>query len=136
MTRRRSRRRCPATQEALARSPTEARALKAPTALASRPSTLVAELDRADPGARHGRARRSTRCLRTGGGRELEAQTSIKRGYLNLLHAREAIGRVAREVAAMRPSDLIARPATGSRTAPAPTVPTYLVDADIDGEGP
>ena len=24
-------------------------------------------------------------------GRELEAQTSIKRGYLNLLHAREAI---------------------------------------------
>ena len=27
------------------------------------------------------------------GGRELEAQTSIKRGYLNLLHAREAIAR-------------------------------------------
>lgn len=27
------------------------------------------------------------------GARELEAQTSIKRGYLNILHAREAIGR-------------------------------------------
>ena len=27
--------------------------------------------------------------------RELEAQTSIKRGYLNLLHAREAIARHA-----------------------------------------
>jgi hypothetical protein len=25
------------------------------------------------------------------GGREVEAQTSIKRGYLNVLHAREAI---------------------------------------------
>ena len=29
------------------------------------------------------------------GGRELEAQTSIKRGYLNLIHAREAIARHA-----------------------------------------
>jgi hypothetical protein len=28
-------------------------------------------------------------------GRELEAQTSIKRGYLNLVHAREAIVRHA-----------------------------------------
>jgi hypothetical protein len=28
-------------------------------------------------------------------GRELEAQTSIKRGYLNLIHAREAIVRHA-----------------------------------------
>ena len=27
------------------------------------------------------------------GSRELEAQTAIKRGYLNLLHAREAIAR-------------------------------------------
>ena len=29
------------------------------------------------------------------GQRELEAQTSIKRGYLNLIHAREAIARHA-----------------------------------------
>ena len=29
------------------------------------------------------------------GPRELEAQTSIKRGYLNLIHAREAIARNA-----------------------------------------
>ncbi|HYM82583.1 MAG TPA: hypothetical protein VEY67_00330 [Candidatus Dormibacteraeota bacterium] len=32
-----------------------------------------------------------------GRGRELEAQTAIKRGYLNLLHAREAISRHAAE---------------------------------------
>ena len=38
-------------------------------------------------------------------GRELEAQTSIKRGYLNLLHAREAIVRhaAAAEDAGARP---------------------------------
>jgi hypothetical protein len=29
------------------------------------------------------------------GSRQLEAQTSIKRGYLNLIHAREAIARQA-----------------------------------------
>jgi hypothetical protein len=33
------------------------------------------------------------------GGRELEAQTSIKRGYLNLIHAREAISRHAARAA-------------------------------------
>lgn len=32
---------------------------------------------------------------------ELEAQTSIKRGYLNLIHAREAIGRLANEAIAL-----------------------------------
>ena len=30
-----------------------------------------------------------------GGARELEAQTSIKRGYLNLIHARDAISHQA-----------------------------------------
>jgi len=38
-------------------------------------------------------------------GRELEAQTAIKRGYLNALHAREAIARHAAELAAGRPAD-------------------------------
>jgi hypothetical protein len=37
-------------------------------------------------------------------GRELEAQTAIKRGYLNLLHAREALARhVAEGIAAAAP---------------------------------
>ena len=31
-------------------------------------------------------------------GRELEAQTSLKRGYLNLLHAKEAVDRHALRV--------------------------------------
>ena len=50
---------------------------------------IVAELERANRRARDGRAR-GRRTARARGGRELEAQTSIKRGYLNLLHAREA----------------------------------------------
>ena len=37
------------------------------------------------------------------GQRELEAQTSIKRGYLNLIHAREAIGRLAEAIALATP---------------------------------
>jgi hypothetical protein len=41
-----------------------------------------------------------------GGARELEAQTSIKRGYLNLIHAREAISRQATRVDALtKPPD-------------------------------
>ena len=36
---------------------------------------------------------RSIQTAARSGGRELEAQTSIKRGYLNILHAREAIAR-------------------------------------------
>ena len=48
------------------------------------------------PRARDGRARRDDpRSASRRGDRELEAQTSIKRGYLNILHAREAIARHA-----------------------------------------
>jgi hypothetical protein len=39
------------------------------------------------------------------GSRELEAQTSIKRGYLNLVHAREAIARLAAEASALEGPD-------------------------------
>ena len=39
------------------------------------------------------------------GPRELEAQTAIKRGYLNLIHAREAFARRALDVDAMTADD-------------------------------
>ena len=45
--------------------------------------------------AGHGRPRREDPAQVRRRGRELEAQTSIKRGYLNLVHAREAIVRHA-----------------------------------------
>jgi hypothetical protein len=38
---------------------------------------------------------RSIQASARAGGREIEAQTSIKRGYLNVLHAREAISHQA-----------------------------------------
>jgi hypothetical protein len=44
------------------------------------------------------------------GARDLEAQTSIKRGYLNLIHAREAIARHA-----VRAEDLIGEDARAGR---------------------
>jgi hypothetical protein len=46
-------------------------------------------------------------------GRELEAQTSVKRGYLNLVHAREAI---VRHAAAAEELDVapVEEPAKGS----------------------
>ena len=49
------------------------------------------------------------------GSRELEAQTSIKRGYLNLLHAREALARHALEAQALEPEQPAQR--TGRRVA-------------------
>ena len=39
------------------------------------------------------------------GYRELEAQTAVKRGYLNALHAREAIARHADDLASGRTMD-------------------------------
>jgi hypothetical protein len=75
----------------------EAKALRGPGAAHGIRSDLVGELERAHRAlemVEHGttimlNARR--------GPRELEAQTAIKRGYLNLVHAREAFARHALE---------------------------------------
>jgi hypothetical protein len=48
---------------------------------------------------------RSVQASARGGGREIEAQTAIKRGYLNVLHAREAIARQAQAAAALSVGD-------------------------------
>jgi hypothetical protein len=84
-----------AATDAVERYTEEARALGGPPAAAEIRDDIVAELERAaralamvDHGATIlAQVRRR--------GRELEAQTAIKRGYLNLLHAREAIDRHA-----------------------------------------
>jgi hypothetical protein len=84
-----------AATDAVTRYAEEARALKGPPAAAPIREALVEDLERAeralamvDHGARIMVAARRR-------GRELEAQTSIKRGYLNLVHARDAIVRHA-----------------------------------------
>ena len=81
--------------EALERYGDEARALKAPRRAQSIRDDLVAELERASRAL--GMVEHGANMLASSrrGSRELEAQTSIKRGYLNLIHAREAIARQA-----------------------------------------
>lgn len=76
----------------------EARALHGPPAAIEIRDDIVAELERAGRAlamVEHGATILAQVRRR---GRELEAQTAIKRGYLNLLHAREAIDRHALRV--------------------------------------
>jgi hypothetical protein len=81
--------------EALERFSDEARALKVPRRAQAIRDDLVAELERASRAL--GMVEHGANMLASSrrGSRELEAQTSIKRGYLNLIHAREAIARQA-----------------------------------------
>ncbi len=81
--------------EALEALRVEADALVPPAALTQTAARIAEELDRA------GRAVETVRhgCVllgvESGRPRELEGETSIKRGYLNLLHAREALASLA-----------------------------------------
>jgi hypothetical protein len=109
-----------AATDAVNRYAEEARALKGPKSAAPIREALVEDLERAERALAmvdHGAKILSVGRPR---GHELEGQTSIKRGYLNLVHAREAIVRHAAEA-----EDLDVpppgQPAEGS--APADTTP-------------
>jgi hypothetical protein len=106
-----------AATDAVDRYAIEARALDGPTAANEIRDDLVAELERASRAlamVEHGTTILSQVRRR---GRELEAQTSIKRGYLNLLHAREAIARHA-----ARAEGLVITPPNPTSTAPDHTI--------------
>jgi hypothetical protein len=112
-----------AATDAVARYAEEARTLKGPAIAAEVRDALVDDLERAERAlgmVEHGAGILAQVRRR---GRELEAQTSIKRGYLNLIHAREAIVRhaAAAEELEMPPLDQpqpkLAKPA--KRTLPA-----------------
>ncbi len=84
----------------------EANALPAPAGLVGIATAMRGDLDRAQRAAslvEHGLAT----MVNTTIGRDLEAQTSLKRGALNLRHAQGAFALRAREVAALRPADLL-----------------------------
>jgi hypothetical protein len=105
-----------AASEAVDRYADEARALKGPPEASAIGREIVAELARAGRAldmVDHGVTILAS--VRRGS-RELEAQTSIKRGYLNLIHARDAIGRHAARVADLRPDT--ASPTTWQRLLP------------------
>jgi len=91
--------------EALLAFGVEARALEGPPVTVPSRAAFLSEIDRAERALQmieHGCA-----ILGTMGGtsRIGEAETAIKRGYLNVVHAREALARHATEIAAVRPRD-------------------------------
>lgn len=84
-----------AATDAVKRYTEEVRALKGPSIAAEVRDAIAEDLGRAERAlgmVEHGAGILAQVRRR---GRELEAQTSIKRGYLNLIHAREAIVRHA-----------------------------------------
>ena len=83
-----------AATDAVERYAEEAKALRGPGDAAD-PSRSRRRPRACAPCPRHGRARGDDPGAARRGPRELEAQTAIKRGYLNLIHAREAIARHA-----------------------------------------
>jgi hypothetical protein len=97
--------------EALDGYEVEARALHGPRPAQAVRDDLVAELERA--GRALDMVEHGANILASSrrGSRDLEAQTSIKRGYLNLIHAREAIARQA-----LRAEDLQVEPSPRART--------------------
>lgn len=122
----------PAAYDAVRAAAAEAQSsLRAPVALASHAAALVRELERAVRAlelVEHG----LDSLVAARGPRELEAQVSLKRGALNLRHARGAFTATARAIAAVGPADLaVAAQARASR--PSGMVPTYIVDG-IDPE--
>ena len=105
-----------AATDAVTRYAEEARAIKAPPAGEPIRDAIIEELERAERAlgmVEHG-AKILAQARRRG--RELEAQTSVKRGYLNLVHAREAI---VRHAATAEDLDLspVEEPAKGSAPA-------------------
>ncbi len=94
-----------AARDAIARYTEETMALHGPTPADEVRANLLDELGhaaRALAMAAHGC---EVMIAGTGRSGEQEAQTEIKRGYLNALHAREAIARHADDLASGRPDD-------------------------------
>jgi hypothetical protein len=108
-----------ASLDAVSRYADEARALQPPAAAVRIRTGLIDELERASRAIgmiEHGC---SIQISARAGARELEAQTAIKRGYLNVLHAREAIHRYRLDVAAITPAEELRRGFSSRPTPPA-----------------
>jgi hypothetical protein len=121
----------PAVYDAMRAIAAEGRTARVPKGLERESAAFLVELERAVRAVElvgHG----LDALLAERGGRDLEAQTSLKRGALSLRNAREAATRTAASIGALRPADLLDR---ARRPAPGPTAAgaaTYLVDGDLD----
>jgi hypothetical protein len=98
-----------ASIDAVGRYTDEARGLHPPAAARAIRDEIVAALERAGRALEMIEHGRSIQASARAGGREIEAQTAIKRGYLNVLHAREAVSRQAKLVTAMTAADAAKR---------------------------
>jgi hypothetical protein len=111
---------------------TDGRAAVAPTALARQAAGLVYELERgvrAAELAEHALGLTPARGSERDGG----AGTAVKRGALNLRHARDAIHGIVAEISAVRPADLAQVAASRSSATNRPPG-MYIVD-EARGEG-
>lgn len=84
-----------ASLDAVSRYADETRGLHPPADGRPMLDEIVSELERAGRALEMIEHGRSIQASARAGGREIESQTSIKRGYLNVLHAREAIAHQA-----------------------------------------
>jgi hypothetical protein len=85
-----------ASIDAVGRYEDEARGLHPPKDGVTIREAIVAEFERAARALEMIEHGRGIQAAARSGGREIEAQTAIKRGYLNVLHAREAIAHQAK----------------------------------------
>jgi hypothetical protein len=98
-----------ASLDAVGRYADEARALQPPIDAVRIRTGLISELERASRAIgmiEHGC---SIQISARAGARGLEAQTAIKRGYLNVLHAREALHRQRHAAASLTPDGELRR---------------------------
>jgi len=105
-----------AASDAVERYIEEARALTPPSQTKSIRNDIVGDLERAGRALAMVEHGATIMVAVRRGNRELEGQTSLKRGYLNLLHAREAIARHAAmagdpEAISSDPQDVLRRSA-------------------------
>jgi hypothetical protein len=85
-----------ASLDAVGRYEEEARGFRPPREGIEIRDAIVAELERTSRALQMIEHGRGIQASARSGGREIEAQTAIKRGYLNVLHAREAIAHQAK----------------------------------------
>lgn len=98
-----------ASRQAAAKYADEARAFQPPEDGRRIRDEIVAELERAGRALEMIEHGRGIQASARSGGREIEAQTAIKRGYLNVLHAREAIAHHARAARELSSGDTSSR---------------------------
>ncbi len=87
-----------AALDAIARYAAEVGSLHAPASAAALKGGIQSELERAERALRMVEHGCQILATSRGIGRDAEGETAVKRGYLNLLHSREAIGDYAKEI--------------------------------------